>query len=68
MIIGALTSGSLVESTSMNVLLMLPAIAVTLCLLAIWFGVEDLPGTATGGIDWRGFGLVTAVLGALMAG
>ena len=67
-IIGALTSGTLVESTSMRVLLMLPAIVVTLCLLAIWFGVEDLPGTGTGGIDWAGFGLVTAVLGALMAG
>lgn len=67
-IIGALTSGALVGATSMTVVLMLPAIVVTLCLLAIWFGIEDLPGTASGGIDWRGFALVTSVLGVLMAG
>ena len=34
-IIGALTSGALVESTSMTVLLMLPAIAVTICFVVI---------------------------------
>ena len=43
-IIGALTCGALVESTSMTVLLMLPAIVVTLCFVVIWFGVEDAPG------------------------
>ena len=67
-IVGALTSGALVEALSMPVLLMLPAAVVTLCLVAIWFGVEDLPGTATGGIDWVGFTLITGVLGLLMAG
>jgi MFS family permease len=67
-IIGALTSGALVESTSMNVLLMLPAIVVTVCFVVIWFGIEDVPGRATGGIDWVGFGMITAVLGVLMAG
>ena len=41
MILGALTSGALVESTSMTVLLTLPAIAVTLCFVVIWFGVAD---------------------------
>ena len=58
-IIGALTSGALVESTSMTVLLMLPAIAVTICFVVIWFGIEDVPGRATGGIDWVGFALIT---------
>ncbi len=67
-IIGALTSGALVESTSMTVLLMLPAIAVSICFVVIWFGIEDVPGRATGGIDWVGFGLITAALGVLMAG
>lgn len=67
-IIGALTSGALVESTSMTVLLMLPAIAVTICFVVIWFGIEDVPGRATGGIDWVGFGLITAALGVLMTG
>ena len=67
-IIGALTSGALVESTSMTVLLMLPAIAVSICFVVIWFGIEDVPGRATGGIDWVGFTLITGVLGTLMAG
>lgn len=67
-IIGALTSGALVESTSMTVLLMLPAIAVSICFVVIWFGIEDMPGRATGGIDWIGFGLITAAIGVLMAG
>ena len=51
MIIGALTSGALVEATSMTVLLALPAIVVTVVFFVIWFGIEDIPGTATGGID-----------------
>ena len=67
-IAGALTSGALVEATSMTVLLMLPAVAVTLCLAAIWFGVEDAPGEATGGYDWTGLALVSAALGLVMAG
>src|SRR6478736_6604429 len=67
-IIGALTSGALVDATSMTVLLALPAIAVTLCLVVIWFGIEDMEGTATGGLDWGGFGLITATLGLVMAG
>ncbi|WP_310527520.1 MFS transporter [Nocardioides sp.] len=67
-IIGALTSGALVESTSMTVLLMLPAVAVTICFVVIWFGIEDMPGRATGGIDWVGFTLITGALSVLMAG
>ena len=67
-IIGALTSGALVESTSMTVLLMLPAIVVSVCFVVIWFGIEDVPGRGTGGIDWVGFAWITAVLGVLMGG
>lgn len=67
-IIGALTSGALVESTSMTFLLALPAIAVTLCFFVIWFGIEDAPGTSDGGIDWPGLGLITVVLGLVMGG
>jgi Na+/melibiose symporter-like transporter len=50
------------------VLLTLPAIAVSLCLLAVWFGVEDDPGEGSGGFDWTGLGLVTLALGLVMAG
>ncbi|WP_206422608.1 MFS transporter [Nocardioides pantholopis] len=67
-IVAALTSGALVEATSMTVLLMLPAIVVTACLALIWWGVEDLPGESSGGIDWTGLALVTAALGLVMAG
>lgn len=67
-IIGALTSGALVEATSMTVLLMLPAIAVTVCFAVIWFGIEDMEGTSSGGLDWGGLGLVSASLGLVMAG
>jgi MFS family permease len=67
-IAGALTSGALVEATSMNVLLALPAIAVTLCLLAVWYGVDDVPGGATGGFDRVGLALVSTALGLVMGG
>ena len=67
-IIGALTSGALVESTSMTVLLVLPAVAVTICFFVILAGIEDRPGASTGGIDVTGLGLVTLVLGLVMAG
>ncbi len=34
----------------------------------IWFGVEDAPGTSTGGLDSTGLALLTAALGLVMAG
>ncbi|HYF71275.1 MAG TPA: MFS transporter [Nocardioides sp.] len=67
-IIGALTSGALVEATSMTVLLALPAVAVTACLVVVWLGIEDLPGTASGGLDLGGLGLITTAVGLVMAG
>ena len=67
-IIGALTSGALVESTSMAVLLALPAIVVTACFAVIWFGIEDAPGVSSGGIDWTGLALITTALGLVMGG
>ncbi|GAA1947043.1 hypothetical protein GCM10009798_02590 [Nocardioides panacihumi] len=67
-IVAALTSGALVESVGMRTLLMLPAIVVTICLLLIWIGVEDVPGAGSGGFDWVGLGLLTVVLGLVMGG
>ncbi|WP_337191589.1 MFS transporter [Nocardioides flavescens] len=67
-IVGALTSGALVEATSMTFLLALPAIVVTAVLVVIWFGVEDVPGEATGGYDWGGLVLVTTAVGLVMGG
>jgi MFS family permease len=67
-IIGALTSGALVEATSMGFLLALPAIVVTAVFFVVWFGIEDTPGTTSGGYDWGGLGLITVALGLVMGG
>ncbi|GAA4755991.1 MFS transporter [Nocardioides endophyticus] len=67
-IIGALTSGALVDATSMTVLLALPAVAVTLCFVVIWFGIADMEGTATGGIDVGGLVLLSSSIGLVMGG
>jgi MFS family permease len=67
-IVGALTSGALAESLGMTALLAVPAIVVTLALVAIWFGVEESPVLAHGRVDWQGFGLITLALGLVMAG
>jgi len=67
-IVGALTSGALVEATSMTTLLTLPAIAVSICFVVIWFGIERAPGESSGTYDYAGLGLLTVVLGLVMAG
>jgi MFS family permease len=67
-ILGAATSGALVESTSMTLLLTLPAIAVSLCFVVIWFGVAGTPPVATGRLDLRGFWMVTLAIGVVMTG
>jgi MFS family permease len=67
-IVGALTSGALVEATSMTVLLMIPAVAVTLCFGVVWFGVAGTPPVSTGRLDLRGFWLVSLAIGVVMAG
>jgi MFS family permease len=67
-IIGALTSGLLVDSLDMNVLLAMPAVVVTAVFFVILVGIEQAPGDSSGGIDWGGLGLVTVALGVLMGG
>ncbi|MDN5893488.1 MAG: MFS transporter, partial [Nocardioides sp.] len=67
-IVGAVTSGALVESTSMTFLLMLPAIVVSACFVVIWFGIENVRGESTGGVDLTGLTLITLTLGLVMAG
>ena len=55
-IIGAVTSGLLVDSLDMNVLLAMPAVVVTAVFFVILVGIEQVPGDDTGGIDWTGLG------------
>lgn len=67
-IVAALTSGALADTMGMTTLLLLPAVVVTLAIVVIWFGVPDVPPVETGRLDWLGFGLLAAGLGAIMAG
>jgi MFS family permease len=67
-IIGALTSGAIVEATSMAVVLMLPAIVVTVCFFVILLGIERDPERSPGRFDVVGFCLITDVIGFVMAG
>ena len=67
-ILGAATSGALVTSLRMTLLLTVPAIAVTICLVIVWFGVAPTPPVHTGRLDVRGFLLVTLAIGLVMAG
>jgi MFS family permease len=67
-IVGALASGALVESLSMTTVLAIPAVVVTLCLAAIWFGVEEVAGTAEGRFDWPGLAVLTTMVGLVMGG
>ncbi|GAA3454690.1 MFS transporter [Dactylosporangium matsuzakiense] len=67
-IIGALTSGALVESVSMPVILALPATAVTLVLVLVIAGIEHVPGAGLSNPDLPGLGLLIVALGLVMAG
>jgi MFS family permease len=67
-ILGAVTSGALVEATSMTFLLTLPAIAVTASFVVIWYGVAPTAPAGSGRLDLKGFGLVSVSIGLVMAG
>jgi MFS family permease len=67
-IIGALTSGAIVEATSMTLVLMLPAIVVTACFFIILLGIERDPVRVPGRFDVVGLCLITDVVGFVMAG
>lgn len=67
-IVWALTSGALVGAWSMTAVLSVPAVIVTLAIFVIWWGVEDAPGTATGGLDWAGLAWITVALLLVLGG
>jgi MFS family permease len=67
-IVGALTSGAVVEGTSMTVVLMVPALAVTACFAVVWFGIAETPPVASGRLDLRGFAVVTVAISLVMTG
>ncbi|MCW0212229.1 MAG: MFS transporter [Pseudonocardia sp.] len=67
-IVGALTSGALVGAIPMTMLLALPAIVVTACLVVIAFGIEDRPGHGAQGYDVGGLALITLAIALVMGG
>jgi MFS family permease len=67
-IVGALTSGAIVTGTSMTVVLMVPALAVTVCFAVVWFGVAETPPVGTGRLDLRGFAALTVAIALVMTG
>ena len=67
-IIGALTSGALVEATSMASCWRCRRSSSPRVFFVIWLGIEDAPGEASGGYDWGGLGLVAVALGLVMGG
>ena len=68
-ILGAATSGALVTSMQMTLLLTIPAVAVTAVLFVVWFGVAPAPPVSDSGrLDVRGFVLVSIAIGLVMAG
>lgn len=67
-IVGAGVSGAIVGATSMTVLLMIPAVAVTACLAVISYGVAETPPTASGRLDVRGLVAITVTVGLVMTG
>jgi len=67
-IVSALASGALVGAVPIQVALCVPAVVVTACFAVIRFGIEDLPPTSTGGLDWAGTAVLTALLALVMGG
>lgn len=67
-IVAALAAGQLSTVMSMTTLLSIPAAITTLALIAIWIGVKPSGVRREDPIDWPGFGMITGVLGSLMAG
>ena len=67
-IVGAVTSGALVGATSMTIVLMVPALAVTACFAVVWFGIAETPPSGTGRLDGLGFLLVTVAISLVMTG
>ncbi|GAF46563.1 MFS transporter [Rhodococcus wratislaviensis] len=69
MIGGAISSGALIGAMPLPVLLSIPALLATACVVVIWFGIESDESTAAGArLDRVGLGLLTASLAAFMTG
>ena len=67
-IAGALSAGALAEVLPMQVLLLVPAIAVVACFFVVWFGVKESPDLTGGRLDTVGLVLISLALLSLTGG
>ncbi len=68
-IVAALLAGRLVTAIdSFELMLMVPAFAVTIVVVTIWLFVPDAPATVKGTLDWAGMAWLTACLVILTLG
>lgn len=69
LIIAAIASGALAGAAPLPVLLSIPAVLATACVLVVWLGIEsDEPTASAARVDSVGLGLLTASLAAFLAG
>ncbi|KAA9110389.1 MFS transporter [Microbacterium rhizomatis] len=67
-ITGALVGGALVDALPLTVVLLVPAIAVTVCFFVIWFGVKESPEPTGGRLDTVGLVIISLALISLTGG
>ncbi|WP_022894282.1 MFS transporter [Agromyces subbeticus] len=67
-IAGALSAGALAEALPMQLLLLVPAIAVVACFFVILFGVKESPDLTGGTLDTGGLILISLALLSLTGG
>jgi MFS family permease len=68
-VLGAVLSGALVGVVPLPLLLSIPAVLATACIIVVWFGIEsDEPTASAARLDWVGLGLLTASLASFLAG
>lgn len=67
-IVAAGLSGALVGTAPMGVVLSIPAVVVSVVMVALWRWLPATPATGAGRFDWLGLALLTAVLGLVMGG
>lgn len=67
-IAGALSAGALAEALPMQLLLLVPAVAVVACFFVILFGVKESPDLTGGTLDTGGLILISLALLSLTGG
>ncbi|QKJ19193.1 MFS transporter [Microbacterium hominis] len=65
---GALAGGALIDTLPLQVVLLIPGIAVTICFFIILFGVKESPDPIGGRLDTVGLTLVSIALVAFTGG